>query len=93
MHDWCSSNNSTPCAVQHISVPLLVAAMGGHYFIRDNEIHFDLAKSADKEFIVVDGATHSMRACKSCARATGKDYSNARKNFFDYVAKWLNARY
>jgi pimeloyl-ACP methyl ester carboxylesterase len=91
--DWCSSNNSTPCAVQHISVPLLVAAMGGYYFIRDNEIHFELAKSADKDFIVVEGAGHGMRRCRSCTRATGKDYSNARKNFFDYVAKWLNARY
>ncbi len=31
--DWCSSNNSTPCAVREISVPLLIAAMGAHYFI------------------------------------------------------------
>lgn len=91
--DWCSSNNSTPCAVQHISVPILIAAMGGHYFIRDNEIHFELAKSADKDFIVVEGAGHGMRRCRSCTKATGKDYSNARKNFFDYVAKWLNARF
>ena len=91
--DWCSSNNSTACGVQHISVPLLVAAMGGHYFVRDNEIHFDLAKSKDKDFIVVEGASHGMGGCERCARATGKDYSNARKNLFDYVAKWLNARY
>jgi hypothetical protein len=39
--DWCSSNNSTPCAVRNITVPVLFTAMGGHYFIRDNEIHFE----------------------------------------------------
>jgi hypothetical protein len=26
--DWCSSNNSTPCALRNISVPLLITAMG-----------------------------------------------------------------
>src|SRR5690606_9389811 len=51
--DWCSSNNSTPCAVQQISVPILIAPMGGYYFVRDNEIHYELAKSQDKEFIVI----------------------------------------
>jgi hypothetical protein len=27
--DWCSSNNSTPSAVAHISVPILVMSMQG----------------------------------------------------------------
>src|SRR5712691_12929832 len=31
--DWCSSNNSTPCAVWSISIPILITAMGAHYFI------------------------------------------------------------
>ena len=35
--DYCSTNNSTVCAVQSITVPVLFAAMGAHYFIRDNE--------------------------------------------------------
>jgi hypothetical protein len=91
--DWCSTNNSTPCAVQSISVPLLVTAMGGHYFIRDNEIAYEMAKSADKDFVVVQGAVHGMTPCTECAKVTGEDYSNATKNFFDYMAKWINARY
>ncbi|HEY4133586.1 MAG TPA: hypothetical protein VGO34_00090 [Alphaproteobacteria bacterium] len=91
--DWCSSNNSTPCAVQNISVPLLVTAMGGHYFIRDNEITYEMAKSADKDFIVLQGAVHGMTPCKPCSAATGEDYGNATKNFFDYLAAWMNKRF
>ncbi|MFM1815535.1 MAG: hypothetical protein RLZ98_2230 [Pseudomonadota bacterium] len=91
--DACSSNNSTHCAIQSITVPVLVIAMGGHYFIRDNEITFELAKSQDKDYVVVEGATHTGTPCAPCAKATGKDYSNATKNVFDYMAKWINARY
>jgi pimeloyl-ACP methyl ester carboxylesterase len=91
--DWCSTNNSTPCSVQSITVPLLVTAMGGHYFIRDNEITYDLAKSLDKDFVVVEGAVHGMTPCAACSRITGQDYGNATKNFFDHMASWINARY
>jgi pimeloyl-ACP methyl ester carboxylesterase len=90
--DWCSSNNSTPCALQAISIPLLVTAMGAHYFIRDNEIHFDVAASADKDFVVVEGATHGIRPCTGCERTPGQ-YSNSVKNFFDYVQRWIEARF
>jgi hypothetical protein len=90
--DWCSSNNSTPCAVRNITVPVLFTAMGGHYFIRDNEIHFEMSASKDKDFIVVDGATHGIRPCIACEKTPGQ-YSNTVKNFFDYVAKWINDRY
>jgi hypothetical protein len=91
--DWCSTNNSSMCAVQAISVPLLVTAMGGHYFIRDDEIIYDLAKSTDKDYVVIEGAVHDMVPCTACSRITGQDYGNATKNLFDYMAKWINARY
>ena len=51
--EWCSTNNSTPCAVQAISVPLLVSAMGGNTGIRDNEWLFEQAASRDKDFVVL----------------------------------------
>jgi hypothetical protein len=88
--DWCSSNNSSPCALPQISIPLLVMAMGAHYFVRDGEINYDLAASKDKEFIVVAGATHPGTPCKECA---GGPYTNSAKNMFDYMAKWVNARW
>ena len=90
--DWCSSNNSTPCAVKSISIPILITAMGAHYFVRDNEIHYDAAASADKELIVVEGATHGFAPCTACETTPGQ-YSNSQKNFFDYVTRWINARF
>ena len=29
--------------------------MGAHYFIRDNEIHYEVAASKDKDFVVIEG--------------------------------------
>ena len=91
--DWCSSNNSTPCALKQVRVPLLIVAMGGHYFIRDNEIHYEVAASDDKDFIVVEGATHGMTPCEACSRTTGQSYSNTTKNLYDYAANWTNERF
>lgn len=91
--DWCSSNNSVPCALKQISVPLLFNAMGAHYFIRDNELAYETAVSKDKEFIVIEGAEHRSTPCKACAAANNANYDNSTKNVFDYIAKWINARF
>jgi len=90
--DWCSSNNSVPCAVQSISVPMLIAPMGGYYFVRDNEIHYELAKSKDREFIVIEGAVHSQQPCTACETTPGQ-YSNTVENFYDHAGDWMNARF
>jgi pimeloyl-ACP methyl ester carboxylesterase len=90
--DWCSSNSSTPCAVGQISVPLLVAAMGGNTGIRDNEMLYGMAASKDKDFIVVEGATHNIEPCTDCETRKG-EYGNVTRNFFNYVAKWITTRF
>jgi pimeloyl-ACP methyl ester carboxylesterase len=91
--DWCTSNNSTPCALRQITVPILITAMGGHYFITDNEIHHDVVASQDKDFVVIEGAVHGQTPCEACSKATGQSYSNATKNLYDYITKWANARF
>jgi pimeloyl-ACP methyl ester carboxylesterase len=92
--DWCSSNNSTPCAVDRISVPILVMAMQGHYFIRDGEHIYETAASVDKDFVVVEGANHGLSPCTPCSQLHGgADFSNARINLFNYVRDWVNARF
>ena len=90
--DWCSSNNSTPCNLQQMTIPLLVTAMGGHYFIRDAEQYFDMAASSDKEYYVIEGATHGGTPCTACA-TTPNQYSNATKNLFDLMQRWMEARF
>jgi len=87
--DACSSNNSTVCAVQHISVPILIVASGGHYFIRDGEIHYELAASADKDFIVTEGAAHTGPPCVPCETFPGQ-YANSAVNQMNYMVNWLN---
>ena len=42
---------------------------------------------------VVEGAVHDMVPCTACSKITGQDYGNATRNFFDYMAKWINARF
>lgn len=90
--DYCSTNNSVPCALQSISVPLLITAMGANRYLRFNEIHYDLAKSEDKDFVVVEGATHLQQPCVPCERVPGQ-YSNATANFFAYVTNWIDERF
>jgi hypothetical protein len=90
--DYCSNNNSTPCHLQKITVPILILGMGGHYFLRDNEIHYEVSASSDREYIVIEGASHGIRPCTSCESFPGQ-YSNTVKNTFDYVEKWINARF
>ena len=90
--DYCSSNNSTTCAVGSISVPVLIAAMGAYQFIRDGEIIFDRSASKDKDYFVLEGAVHGFTPCTACESTPGQ-YSNSVKNLFDYVRDWTNKRF
>ena len=90
--DHCSSNNSPPCHLPTITVPTLVTAMGGHYFIRDNEIHYELSGAKDKDFVVVEGAEHGQTPCVPCETSPGQ-YGNSVKNFYDYVRVWIDKRF
>jgi len=92
--DLCSSNNSTPCMLQNVSIPLLAVAHQASFqnLIQEVEINYLNSKSADKDFIVVEGSMTSIGACTNCAKPAS-EYANARKNFFDYAAKWINDRF
>ena len=89
--DWCSTNNSTPCALQNITVPLLVTNMGAHYFIPDGEQFYEnYAASQDKDFITFAGLLHGISPCTSCS---GGPYDNQVKNYWDYVSNWIKDRF
>ena len=87
--DWCSSNNSVPCAVARISVPVLVIAAQGHYFVRDGEVIHDMAASSDKNFLVVEGLTHRLEDCLDCI---GNPTVRASDNLWAYVVGWTAVR-
>ncbi len=75
-------------------MPILVVAMQGHYFIRDGEYIYETSASADKEFIVLEGANHGLGPCAPCAALhNNADYSNTRINLFNHIRDWVNERY
>jgi hypothetical protein len=90
--DDCSSNNSTVCAVQSISVPELFLAMGAFEFVRDVEREYDLAIAKDKDYAVIEGANHGFTPCIPC-QTVPNQYSNTMKNLFDYATAWIKVRY
>ena len=94
--DYCSSNNSTLCMVQYISVPVLTVAMTGHYFVRNTELIYDFTASKDKDFIGVEGATHGGTPCQACM-PEGQNYDgrydNAVRNGFDNIVGWIEERF
>ena len=78
--------------MQSISVPIMIAAMGGYEFIRDDEIIFDKSTSKDKDYVVIEGALHGFGHCTACETTKGQ-YSNSVKNLFDYIRDWTNKRF
>ena len=89
--DWCSSNNSVPCALQNISVPLLITGMGAYYFFPDGEQYFlHYAKSTDKMFLIAAGLVHGITPCGNCP---GGPYTNQVANYWNYVYAWIHTRF
>ena len=90
--DWCSSNNSVPCALQKISAPLLITAMGAYYFFPDGEKYYlYYAKSQDKTFIIADGLVHGITVCTP--NCLGGPYTNMVTNYWNYVFNWISRRF
>jgi hypothetical protein len=90
--DWCSSNTSTPCALEQISVPVLFTATGAGTLLRDTEVMFEHSASKDKDFVVVEGLLHALIPCNVCGRPV-EQWSNGTRNLFDYIATWINKRF
>ena len=52
----------------------------------------DAARSADKDYVVVEGALHPFTPCRACEKTPGQ-YSNTIRNLFDYASAWINQRF
>lgn len=116
--DYDSSATSTASAVKGIgthpngnqaTTPLLIIANTGHYFLRPDEIIYDLAISKDKTLAFSEGAVHGGGPCAACTRIilNNPNLSNADANAYwtdpqgngpaerswNFMAEWLSARY
>ena len=90
--DWASSSSNTPWAVEHISVPLLIMPMTGHYFLVTDEVIYNHAASADKQIAYVEGAVHGITTCKACEQFPGQ-YGDTVKTAFNFADGWLAAHF
>lgn len=90
--DWYSSNTSTPANLEGVSVPLLIMAMTGHYWMVPGEIFHRHAASQDKQLVFVEGASHNITPCRACEQTPGQ-YGDTVKTTFDYAAQWLRERF
>jgi hypothetical protein len=80
--DWASAMSSTPANVEGITVPTLVMSMTCHYLVVPDEIVFNHLAARDKQFALVEGATHNFTACRP-------EYGDTAARTFDYVDRWL----
>jgi hypothetical protein len=81
--DWRSSANSLPGNVENVTVPTLVMAGTCAIHMVFNEIVYDRSAAKDKEFVAVEGATHTFTPCRP-------EFGDTRKRWFDYVEAWLS---
>ena len=79
---WRSTVNSAPGNVEGVRAPTLVMAGSCYGHMVLNEIVFDHSAARDKEYVVVEGANHSLQPCKP-------QYGDTSKRAFDYLDGWL----
>ncbi|HMF97351.1 MAG TPA: hypothetical protein VKE96_23790 [Vicinamibacterales bacterium] len=80
--DWASAISSTPSNAEGITVPTLVMSMTCHYLVVPGEIVFNHLAARDKQFVLVEGATHNFTGCRP-------EYGDTLARTFDYVDGWL----
>jgi hypothetical protein len=90
--DWASSSSSTPWNVEHITTPLIIMSMTGHYFMVTDEVIYNHAASSDKQLAYVEGAAHGLTTCKPCERTPG-EFGDTVQTLFNYADAWLAARF
>ena len=90
---WASSTTSAVSNLAGVRDPLLVVAATAHSAVRPAEMVLDAAASADKELVGVEGATHALTPCQSCAGAQGRRFGDTAARALDYVADWLARRF
>lgn len=90
---WASSTTSSVSNLTGVRDPLLVVAATAYSAVRPAEMILDAAASLDKELVGVEGATHALTPCQSCAGAQGRRFGDTAARALDYVADWLARRF
>jgi hypothetical protein len=81
--DWTSSSSSAISNIEGITVPTLIVAMSCHYFLVPDEILYEHSRAKDKQYALIEGASHVFAPCRP-------EYGDTQKRLFDYIDKWLS---
>jgi hypothetical protein len=81
--DWASSSSSAVSNIEGVTVPTLIVSMSCHYFLVPDEMIFDHSGAKDKQFVLVEGASHTFTPCRP-------EFGDTEKRLFDYVDVWLS---
>jgi hypothetical protein len=94
--DYASSADTSAANVPFITVPIIIISNTGHYFIRPDEIIYNVAASFDKTLAYEEGAVHGGTPCTACATALGQPttyFGDTVKRTMDFYGEWLAARF
>lgn len=92
--DWDSSYCVTTGNVAHIAKPMLMMGMTGSYeYIAAEHLYKRAVKSEDKTVAFVEGAGHNFVAEEATGGIEGGDWGDTVKTCFDYVDRWIEARF
>ena len=81
--DWNSSSSSAIANIEGVTVPTLIVAMSCHYFLVPDEMLFEHSAAKDKQYALVEGASHTFTPCRP-------EFGDTQKRLFDYVGDWLS---
>ena len=90
---WNSNINSPIGNVEGISVPSLFMGMTGSYEYLAAEEIYNHSAASDKTIAFVEGASHNFTPDKDAERYNKTSYGDTVKKLFDYVDRWLCARF
>ena len=90
--DWSSNYNNLPGAAPGITVPMLLIANTGHYWLVSAEMGYNLAGSKDKTIAYAEGAVHGFPPCVPCEKTPGQ-FGDPVGHIFNYSADWLDKRF
>jgi hypothetical protein len=91
--DYSSSAATSAGNAPGITVPIIIIANTGHYFIRPDEILFNnLTSTNDKTLAYEEGAVHGGTECTACETLLGLPagyYGDTFGRSMDFYAEWL----
>lgn len=92
--DWDSSYCVTTGNVAHITKPMLMMGMTGSYeYIAAEHMYRRAVECEDKSLAFVEGASHNFVANEMTGEIKGDGWGDTVKTCFDYVDRWIEARF